>query len=217
MLRKASVVATLALVALFGTAPSASAADTLRATANTTYELLPSAAEIRVTIDLRVSNTTRDTVTRSTCTDWYWDSYWGCFPYEYNCSTTTSWYVNDWQLGIERSARNIKATSPRGKVSVSTDSSGTGDYKALKLTFPKTFNGQTTKVRVTYTLAGGTPRSGASTRAGLSYASFCSSGNGENGEHVRIVLPEGLHGRDDRRQGHHDDGWRQDRSLEWEF
>jgi hypothetical protein len=193
MLRKASAVATLVLVALLGTAPSASAADTLRATANTTYELLPSAAQIRVTIDLKVGNTTRDTVSRSTCTGWYWDSYYEMYlPYDYNCSTTTSWYVDSWQLEIERSARNIKATSPRGKVSVSTDSSGTGEYKALKLTFPKTFNHQTTNVRVTYTLAGGKPRSGASTRAGRSYASFCSSGNGENGGTVRIVLPKGF-------------------------
>lgn len=190
MRRKALALVSLVLVALLGTAPSASAADRTRATANTTYELLSSSAQIRVTIDLKVSNTTPDTVSSSTCTGWYWDSWWEMYlPYDYACSSRTSWYVNSWQLEIERAARNIKATSSRGKVTMSTDSSQAGEYKVLKLTFPKTFNRQTTNVRVTYTLAGGKPRSGASIRAGRSYASFCASGNGDDGGTVRIVLP----------------------------
>ncbi len=183
----------LSLLLLVLVPTPARAADTIIDSAVTTYELVPAKAQIQVTIDLKVTNRTPDTVEYQTCTGWQWDAWLELYlPYSYPCPSTTHWYVDSLPLYIERGATQIRATASGGTASTSTDSSGSGDLITLKVGFPRILNGQTASVRVTYALPGGKPRSGSLIRAGRAYAFFCGFGNAVDSGSVRFVLPEGF-------------------------
>ncbi len=150
-------------LAVFSPPAPALAANGISETASTTYELVPAKGILRVTIDLEVLNQKPST-------------------------STTYFYVNTAYVWIERAARNLKITADRGAVGRTVYRTSTG-YLTYKLGIATVLYGQTRRIRVTYDLPGGKPRSYASTRIGRAYASFCVIANGYDHGRVRVIVP----------------------------
>ena len=77
------------------------AADGQTMTASTTYTLNPAAGRVDVSVDVIVKNTTASTTTYVSCTDWYYDYYFGWYPITTTCPQTTSYYIKDTYLWLE--------------------------------------------------------------------------------------------------------------------
>lgn len=183
--------ALIVMLATLSWSPSPANAAGSYETARTTYEYMPDEGMIRVTIDLTIKNEQANTRSYDTCVSWSYNYYLGWLPDYYTCSSTTSWYVDSTSLSIEKEASNIKGSSASGRIGTSSGRTY-GSYKALNVTFPRIWYGQTRRLTIVYDIKSGEPRSGQATRAGLAYASFCATGNGGDSGVVSVVIPTGF-------------------------
>lgn len=188
MARRLLVALAVALWAVALNAGAVSADSSIRETANTTYELVPAKGVIQVTLDLRVENHVPSTTTYVACTKYTYDLHLGWLPYSTTCPSTTDYYVNGTVVWTEAGASNLVVTADSGSVTRSVYKKQTG-YVLWKLGFKNVYNGQARRLHITYSIAGGKPRTPTSTRAGAAYAQFCAAGNGPDGGTVTVVLP----------------------------
>lgn len=156
--------------------------------ATTTYTVNPGAGRIDVVVDLTVKNTTPNTVEYVTCTDWYYDPYLGYYPVTYSCPQTTRFYLNDAYVWLERGAKNFKVSANAGAAKIALYKPGEG-FDAYKITFSRIFRGQSRKVRLTYQIPSGAPRSDSTTRVGKAFVSFCATANGIDRGSTKVVVP----------------------------
>ena len=159
-------------------------------TATTTYQLVPAKNVIQVTVDLRLENHEKSTTSYYTCVQYYIDPWYGLVAYDATCSRTTSYYLNSTTAWTEDNVANLKVTADKGTVTKSVAKKQDG-YTLWKLGFSNLFNGQVRKLHMTYSIAGGKPRSASTTRAGQAYAHFCATGNGIDGGTVNVIMPSG--------------------------
>jgi hypothetical protein len=188
-LGSAAVVAALVAAGVLASPAPARAADDVATTASTAYELVPSRGILRVTIDLRVTNNVPSGTQWVPCTEWAYDPWIGEHPVQTMCRQTVRYFVNGTYVWLERNARNIRATADRGSVSRSVEKR-IERFIAYKLRFEPVHRGQTRKIRVTYEVPGGKPRSATTTRIGRAYANFCVFANGLDGGSVRVLVPK---------------------------
>ena len=88
-------------------------------------------------------------------------------------------------------ATAIRATSGGRRLEAAIGVPGAA-YRAVTVTFPQLFYGETRTVRLTYTLRGGKPRSETATRTLRAFASFCAIANGEDTGTVTVRVPKGF-------------------------
>ena len=164
----------------------AAAAEGYRQTAATVYRLDPVNGRLRVTVTLKVTNRTPDRREPYACVE-YTDG-WFPIPYPSTCYSTTRFYITTTSALVENEATAIKATSGGKALAVTPGAPGAA-YRAVTITFPELFRGDTRTVRLTYTLRGGKPRSETTTRTMRAFASFCAIANGEDAGTVTVRLP----------------------------
>jgi hypothetical protein len=186
----ALVVATATVVVVPAAAPAAvSAAEGYRQTAATVYRLDPANGRLRVTVTIKVTNRTPDRVESYPCVKY--SGGWFAVPYPATCSQTTRYYMTTTSALVENEASAIKATSGGRTLAVTRGTAGAA-YRAVSVTFPELFYGQTRTVKLTYTLRGGKPRSETTTRTLRAFASFCAIANGEDAGTVTVRVPRGF-------------------------
>ena len=144
------------------------ASNGMTETGTTTYEVMPGASEIKVTIQVSVYNGK---------------------PSQAEPSGVVYYFWNNTEIGVEKQAGAISVTSNAGAVS-QTEVSSDRYYRYLKLTYPDVFYGQTRVVTASYTIPA-TPHAAGGFRAGKAYASLCAIGNGLDVGSVSVVIPDG--------------------------
>ncbi|HEY8438243.1 MAG TPA: hypothetical protein VIK65_06475, partial [Candidatus Limnocylindrales bacterium] len=163
------VAATLLAVALAAgpAAPSAAAAtDDLTLTTSATYTLVPARHLVQVVVDVTARNDKPNRVSGGVVTRYFFDAF---------------------RIGVQPEARSIRASSGGQRLTVATTTSAR--YITAEVRFRgSVFFGQTAKVRVTYDLPGGKPRSSSEVRVGPAFATFVAWAFGDRGS-VRIVVP----------------------------
>ena len=184
------LVAVAAAVGLSATAPSSAfAADGYGQTAATVYRLDPANGRLRVTVTLKVTNRTPDSQEPHTCIQ-YTDG-WFPVPYPSTCYTTTRYYMTTTSALVENEATGLRALSNGKTLAVAQGAPGVA-YRAVTITFPKLYFGQSRTVKLTYTVKGGKPRSESATRTMRAFASFCAIANGADTGTVTVRLPKGF-------------------------
>jgi hypothetical protein len=161
-----------------GPAPARAADEGISETAATTYRLLPEKGLIRVTIDLRVVNRRPDRTESAPCPG----------NVAGTCSRIVRYFVDRSTLAVEEEARSVRATVD-GRPAAVRLGTPTGGYRIAGVDLPATYFGQSRRVRLTYDIRGGKPRSASWIRAGRAYASFCIVANGPDGGSVRAIVP----------------------------
>ncbi len=161
------VVASLAAVAMVGTvgaAPASAAEDQLRETVITTYRVDPAQGVVHVTLDITVTNLKPDT-------------------------STTIFYYNTLGYAVQARARSVKATS--NGAALNTRSVAKDVFTEVTIRIPNLYHNRTRKVRLTYDLPGGEPRSTSPIRVGRAHAEFSAWAWGDpDRADVRIVIPD---------------------------
>jgi hypothetical protein len=164
-------VALLAIPLLLGSALALSspaqtrAADGMTETGVTTYEVLPSKAQIKVTVVLSDHNT------KPNSGGYYY--YWAAT-----------------EMAEELQGGAITATSNGGKVKQKVIETG-NYYRLVELDYPPVLYGQTRVVTATYSIPAG-PKASGGFRALTAYASFCAVGNGVDSGSIQVVVPDGF-------------------------
>jgi hypothetical protein len=164
-----------AMVAVLAFAPTTSAAvDTDRTIVNTTYQAVPSKGIVNVDITLKVTNQLANSSRRIPCDKPVWDDVLGWITEPGTCKQTVQYYMDSTYVWIEKGAKNLKLTSPAGKVTKkkSTGAKPGDGYTPFDVKYPRIFNGQTRTIKVSYTLKGGAPRSESTTRVNGGYVNF---------------------------------------------
>jgi hypothetical protein len=178
-----------ALGLLAAAPPSVSADEGYRQTAATVYRLDPANGRLRVTVTLKVTNRTPDSREPYSCIE-YTDG-WFPIPYPSTCYNTTRYYLTTTSALVENEATAIKAVSGGKRLAVANGAPGTA-YRAVTVTFPKLYFGESRTVKLTYTVKGGKPRSSTATRTMRAFASFCAIANGTDSGTVTVRLPKGF-------------------------
>jgi hypothetical protein len=152
------------------TAPIVAAAtDGLTVTSAATYTLVPARSVVRVVVDVTARNDKPNLVSGGVRTRYFYDGF---------------------RIGIQPEAAAIRATANGS--TVGTTSKPQDGYSELDVRFPSSlFYHQVAKVRVTFDLPGGAPRSKSEVRVGPAFATFAAWAFGESGS-VRIVVPAGF-------------------------
>ena len=142
------------------TAPIAAAAtDGLTVTSAATYTLVPARSVVRVVVDVTARNDKPNLVSGGVRTRYFYDGF---------------------RIGIQPEAAAIRATSSGATVGTTTRSQD--GYSELEVRFPSSlFFHQVAKVRVTFDLPGGAPRSKSEVRVGPAFATFAAWAFGESG------------------------------------
>lgn len=149
----------------------------------TTYVVNPDKNEIDVTVAYTIKNTTKSKSATVTC-------------YEYfTCTQTTDYYFNGVHVLIDASGGPVSVTSNAGKVTQAaySGSDTPSGLRALKLTYPNVWYGQTRSVTAKYAIPAG--MTGTSFKALKSYASVCATTNiwtAVDSEKINVVLPAGF-------------------------
>lgn len=158
----------LTIVPPSGPVPALAAADPhLRFEAATTYTLDPEAGAIHVAIDVKVTNRKPD-------------------------SSRYQYYYSNITLGIHEEASAVATRDGRGALRTKvTDEDG---YRIVDVRLRNSiFYNRSASFRISYDLVGGAPRSDATTRAGLAFASFDVFAWGDPGRSsVTVHLPTGF-------------------------
>ena len=169
--RWAGPFATLALLLVVsGTpgvaAPVAAAGDQLDIRTATTYTLVPEAGVVRVVVDLRATNLAESTSSGG---------------------VVTHYFYRELHLALQPEATHVRAMSDGA--ALATDLTRRRGYGELAVRLRSTLvYHQAVRVRVTYDLPGGAPRSLSDIRVGRAYATFYAWVNGDVAS-VRIVIP----------------------------
>ena len=146
--------------------PVAYAADDLSVTADARYIVEPDKAVVRVIVDVTTVNDKPNAVAGGVVTRYFYDG------------------VN---VGVQPEATHFKATQDGDPVKVTADRR-TG-YRLVTIKFGSSiFYKEQTKVRLTYELPAGKPRSSSDVRVGPAFASFLAWAFGDSGT-VRVDVP----------------------------
>jgi hypothetical protein len=163
------LIATLAAIVLGGTvgvAPAAAATDDLRLAVSSIYRVDPAGRAVHVAMAITATNQKPDTAT----TVFYYDSITFALPLE---------------------ATSIRATSDGSTLEVTT--AKRDQFRSVTIHIPKLYHGMTRRIRQTFELPSGKPRSASPIRVGKAYASFGAWAWGDPGHgDVRIVMPPGF-------------------------
>jgi hypothetical protein len=151
-------------------APVAQAAtDGLTLSTAATYTLVPARHVIRVVLDVTARNN-KPNVTAG--------------------GIITKYFYEGARLAIQSEATALKATSNGVRLTVTTRAAD--GYRILEVRFRSAlFFHQSAKVRVTFDLPGGAPRSASDIRVGTAFATFTAWAYGDTAS-VRVVIPAGF-------------------------
>jgi len=144
--------AALASMVLSLLVPPTVSAGNVPTSTSATYELIPEAGLIRVTIAISVTN---------------------LIPSTTQGNVTTDYFIDNVAVAVKPDGVNFGASTAGGTATVSVQSEGEGFLSTGTVTFPGIFYGQSRSITVVYDIPGGAPRSGNPTRAGIAYANFC--------------------------------------------
>jgi hypothetical protein len=151
--------------------PESAHAGNVPTTTNSTFELLPDAHRIRVTVVQTLTNRIPSTTSGNVITDYY---------------------INQSSFGVDPLGVNYRVSSTGGAASVRVQHKE-GFLSTATVTFPAAYYGQSRTITTTYDILSGAPRSGSTFRAGMAYARFCGFPGGVyagDPESLRIVVPE---------------------------
>jgi len=149
--------------------PVAAATDALDLVVATTYTIQPASHVVRVSLDLTATNNKPNTTSGGIVTRYFYQSA---------------------RLAIHPESRNVRALVGGSRLTATTTAAD--GYAILEVSFRDSlFYHQTTKVRITYDLPGGLPRSKSAIRVGTAFATFAAWAFGDSGS-VRIVVPKGF-------------------------
>jgi hypothetical protein len=169
--RGPGLLATLALLLVVAGAPGiaapvAAAGDQLDIRTATTYTLVPEAGVVRVVVDLRATNLAPSTTSGG---------------------VVTNYFFRELHLALQPEATRVRATSDGA--ALATDLTRQRGYRELAVRLRSNLlYRQAVRVRVTYDLPGGAPRSKSDIRVGRAYATFYAWVTGDVAS-VRIVIP----------------------------
>ncbi|MEA2547289.1 MAG: hypothetical protein QOI09_2562 [Chloroflexota bacterium] len=165
----ATVLATTVGLAPIAARPAAAAGDALTLAASTSYTVQPAKHVVRVVLDLTATNNKANTTAGG---------------------IVTRYFYQGARLAIQAEARNVRATTGGARLTATV--SPADGYETLEVRFGSgLFYHQTTKVRITFDLPGGAPRSKSDIRVGSAFATFVAWAFGDTGS-VRIVVPAGF-------------------------
>jgi hypothetical protein len=166
-----ALLAALCLLLAPATAPRALAAEELSLTVASTYTLDPADRAVHVVMDVTATNNKPDRASGG---------------------VVTSYFYNQLSFGIQEEATAIRATS--GGRRLTATAAARDRFQALTVRLRRNLNfGQTQKVRITFDLPGGAPRSESDIRVGEAFSSFyawacCDPGRAS----VTIIIPAGF-------------------------
>ena len=144
----------------------AAASDGLSLTTNTTYALVPADRAVRAVVDVNAVNEKPNRISDGVTTRYFYDSF---------------------RIGVQPEARSIRASAGGAPLRVSTLKAD--GYLRVEVRLPRSiFFRESAKVRVTFELPGGAPRSKSEVRVGPAFATFVAWAFGDRGS-VRIVVP----------------------------
>lgn len=144
--------------------PESAASDTdgLDVATTTVYTVQPDKHRVRVTVDVTAANTLADTA-------------------------GSRFYFSSVHLGVQPEATSVTATEAGSRITVSIGKRAT--YRLVEARFAeRLYTGQTVRLRVTYTLPAGKPRSASDVRVGAAYATFVAWAFGDRGT-VQVRVP----------------------------
>ncbi|MGH2511698.1 MAG: hypothetical protein ACRDGQ_03320, partial [Candidatus Limnocylindrales bacterium] len=156
--------------------------------ASSLYQAEPAQGYVAVTITEKITNHIPSTKSSYACVQYYNDPYYGLLPYETTCTETTTYYVNSGWLFIERGVSRLKVTANGQAVTLS-KGEVTANYVLYKVTFPKTYYGQTRTILATYRIPGGAPRSASDVRLNAGYLNFFAVAQDADQASVRVEVP----------------------------
>lgn len=157
------LVAAGSLAGTLGVAPVEAASEGLRIAVAATYRVDPPKAAVHVTLDATLTNQKPDTA-------------------------TTAYYYRSVSFGVPLEAVALKATSNGSTLRLSTDK--LESFRGVTIAYPNLFHGKSRKIRLSYDLSSGKPRSDSRIRVGLSHAAFTAWAWGDPGlGDVRIIMP----------------------------
>ena len=153
----------IAGVGIVGPAP-ASASNGYVETETTTYTVDPADRRLDVTIDVDFRNTHQSTA-------------------------GSAYYFTGLYVWVEHAATHLATRADAGSTSLRhVRRSGAFDQYLVNFGQP-VYDGQRRRVRVTYQLPSGAPRSSSDIRIGKALASFCVVGQGDDGGTTKVVIP----------------------------
>jgi hypothetical protein len=142
------------------------AADDIEVTTATRYTVDPEARRVRVVVDITAVNRKPNRVSGGTVTRYFYDG------------------VN---LGVQPEARNLRAT--QGGAATAIEVEKRKGFRLVSVDFrDNIYFGQTARVRLTFDLPGGEPRSESDVRVGEAFSTFMAWAFGDSGT-VRIEIP----------------------------
>jgi len=166
-----ALLAALGLLLAPATAPRALAAEELSLTVASTYTLDPADRAVHVVMDVTAKNLK---------------------PNRVSDGIITSYFYNQLSFGIQEEATAIRATA--GGRRLTATAAARDRFQALTVRLPRNLNfGQTQRVRITFDLPGGAPRSDSNIRVGAAFSSFYAWAWGDAGRSsVTIAIPAGF-------------------------
>jgi hypothetical protein len=148
---------------------AAAANDALSITGATTYTVVPAQHAVKVVLNLTATNNKPDTTSGGIVTRYFYQSA---------------------RLAVQAEARDVRATAGGARLTATLKAAD--GYAILEVRFRSgLFYHQSIKVRITFDLPGGAPRSASDIRVGTAFATFVAWAFGDTGS-VRIVVPAGF-------------------------
>ena len=134
-----------------------------------TYTLVPARHVVRVALDITATNNKPNLTAGGVVTRYFYEGA---------------------RIAIQSGARNVAASSAGARL-IATTTAADG-YTVLEIRFGSSlFFQQTTRIRATFDLPGGAPRSTSDIRVGSAFATFVAWAFGDTGS-VRVVVPAGF-------------------------
>jgi hypothetical protein len=166
-----AIVAALAFLFVPAAVPRAVAAEELRLTVAATYTLDPEDGAVHVLMDVTATNLK---------------------PNTRRGDIITSYYYNRLSFGIQAEATALRATS--GGRRLSATATPRDSYKVLNLRLASNLDyRETQRIRITFDLPAGAPRSDSDIRVGEAFSSFYAWAWGDPGRSsIAIVIPAGF-------------------------
>ena len=145
---------------------AALAADDISIATASRYTVVPKTERVRVVVDITAANEKPDRVTAGSVTRYFYDG------------------VN---LAIQPEARTVRAT--QGGRPLEVEMAMRNGYRLVTILFRENlYYGETARIRLTFDLPGGKPRSESDIRVGSAFATFTAWAFGDRGS-VRVEVP----------------------------